>query len=142
MWSWKFTHEWNITNYVFDCASGWNIKYILSRHWFNSLQLWWCWSNCKKDFKKKENGLDWVGGNLCNFHVDFPKKEPKDVYYIEGLFLCKKSYFDMLEDVDGNGKEHKIHDGLARMKGFPASCIEYVLCKNVSIRWLYKVVWK
>ena len=53
------------------------------------------------------------------------KKEYKEVYYIEGLFLGKKSYFDLLEYVDDNGKEHNIHDDLARMNGFPTSCIGY-----------------
>ena len=49
----------------------------------------------------------------------------KAVYYIEGLFLGKKSYVDLLEYVDDNDKEHKLHDDLARMNGCPTSCIEY-----------------
>ena len=41
--------------------------------------------------------LDLVGENLLQFHVDFPTKDGyKEVYSIEGLFLGKKSYFDLL----------------------------------------------
>ena len=77
-----------------------------------------------KRYKDKYK-LDLVGENVLQFHVDFPKKDGyKDAYSIEGLFLGK-SYFDLLEYVDDNDKEHEIHDDLARMKGFPTSCIEY-----------------
>ena len=48
----------------------------------------------------------------------------------------KKSYFDLLGYVDANYKKHEIHDGLARMKGFPTSCIGYLQKENVSCRCL------
>ena len=58
------------------------------------------------------------------------QKKYQDVYYIEALFLGKKSYFDLLEYVDDNDKEHKIQDDLARMKGFPTPCIEHYAKEN------------
>ena len=72
--------------------------------------------------------------------MDFPTKDGyKEVYSIEGLFLGKKSYFDLLEYVDDNDEEYKIHDGLARMKGFPTSCIEYYAKENqMSVLDVYK----
>ena len=72
-----------------------------------------------------------VGDYLCQFHVDFHKKKRhKEVYAIDSLLLGKKSYVDLLEYVDDNDKSHKIHDDLARMKGFPTSCIQHYATKK------------
>ena len=80
----------------------------------------------------KENPkLYLVGESLGNFHVDFPQRKGyKEVYSIEGLFLSKKSYSDLLWYVNVNDKEQKIRDNLARMKGFPTPCIEYYAKEN------------
>ena len=45
------------------------------------------------------------------------------VYVIEHIFLCKKSYIDILEYVNSEG--HTILDQHVRMTGFPTSCVEY-----------------
>ena len=70
------------------------------------------------------------------FHVDLPQKRFKEVYAIESLFLGKKSYFDLLEYVDDNNKEHNIQDDLARMNGFPTPCIVYY-AKETKMSVLY-----
>ena len=60
------------------------------------------------------------------------------MYAIESLFLDKKSYFDLLGYVDDNDEEHKVHDDLARMKGFPTSCIEYYAKENkLSVSYVF-----
>ena len=53
------------------------------------------------------------------------------------MFLGKKSYVDLLEYVDDN--DHQIHDGLARMKGFPTPCIQHYATRNkMSVSDVYK----
>ena len=54
------------------------------------------------------------------------------------MFLGKKSYFDLLEYVAGNDEEHNIQDDLARMNGFPTSCIgHYAQQNNMSVLYVY-----
>ena len=76
----------------------------------------------------------------ANVMLTSPKEKwYKEVYIIESLFLGNKSYVDQLEYVDDNDKEHKIQDDLARVKGFPTSCIEYYAKENgMSVLYVYK----
>ena len=60
------------------------------------------------------------------------------MYAIESLFLDKKSYFDLLGYVDDNDEEHKVHDDLARMKGFPTPCIGYYAKDKMSVLDVYR----
>ena len=59
------------------------------------------------------------------------------MYAIEGLFLCKKTYIDILEYVENAG--NKINDEHIRMKGIPTSCIKYYAEQNnISVLYVYK----
>ena len=93
----------------------------------------------KADKRYKEKyGLELVGEDLGNFHVDFPyiEKGCGEVYAIESFALCKKSYFDHLEYTCKEGKT--INGDLSRMKGIPTSCIEYyATVHNISVLELY-----
>ena len=65
-----------------------------------------------------------VGGDLGNFHVDFDLYgAASETYAIESLFLGKKTYTDILESTDKDGKT--INSEHIRMKGIPTSCIKY-----------------
>ena len=127
-----------IMNYVFDCANDCNVKMYYQDT--DSIHLNYDDVDNIVERYTDNYKIDLVGENLCQFHVDFPKQDGyKEVYYIEGLFLGKKSYFDLLEYVDDNDKEHKVHDDLARMKCFPISCIEYYAKgNNMSVSYVYK----
>ena len=76
----------------------------------------------------------------ANVMLTSPKEKwYKEVYIIESLFLGNKSYVDQLEYVDDNDKEHKIHDDIARMTGFPTSCIQQYATRNkISVPDVYK----
>ena len=87
----------------------------------------------------KENyGLELVGENLGNFHVDFPgiEKGCGEVYGIESFFLCKNNDFECLESTSKDG--NTINGDLSRMRGIPTSCIEYYAkIHNISVLDLY-----
>ena len=125
-------------NCISDCANDCNVKI----YYQDTDSIHSNYGDVDKTVEtyKDKYKLDLVGENLCQFHVDFPEKDGyKEVYSIEGLFLGKKSYFDLLEYVDDNDKEHKINDDLARMKSFPTSCIEYYVKENkTSVSDVYK----
>ena len=53
----------------------------------------------------KEYGLELVGEDLGNFHIDFSMdKANSEIYAIESLFLGKKTYIDILEPTDKDVK--------------------------------------
>ena len=73
---------------------------------------------------KEKHGSELVGEELGNFHIDLSMdKANTEIFAIESSFLGKKTYIDMLEPTDKDGKtinsEHMI------MKGIPAPCIKY-----------------
>ena len=83
-------------------------------------------------------GLELVGGDLGNFHVDLPdiEKGCGEVYANGSFLLGKKKHFDHLESISKEGKI--INCGLSRMKGIPTSCIEYYAeVNNISVLELY-----
>ena len=86
---------------------------------------------------KKKYGLDLVGEDLGNFHVDFDMdKANSEIYAIESL-LGKKTYIDILESTDKDGKT--INSEHIRMKGIPTSCIKYYAEQhNISVLDIYK----
>ena len=112
---------------------------LLSRYWFHTFVV-----KRVKDVHtfvkryKGKCGLELVGGDLGNFHVNSPDIEQGcgEVYAIESFFLCTKRYSDHLESTC---KEGKITDGrLPSMEGTPTSCIEYyVKVINISVLELY-----
>ena len=84
---------------------------------------------------KKKYGLELVGEDLDNFHIDFSMdKSNSETYAIESLFLGKKTYIDILESADKDGKT--INSEHIRMKGIPTSCIQYY-AEQHSITVLY-----
>ena len=87
---------------------------------------------------KKKYGLELVGEDLGNFHIDFSMdKSNSEAYAIESLFLGKKTYIDILESTDKDG--NTIHSEHIRMKGIPTSCIKYYAEQhNMSVLDLFK----
>ena len=54
---------------------------------------------------KQKYGLELVGEDLGNFHIDFSMdKANSEIYAIESLFLGKNTYIDILESTDKDGK--------------------------------------
>lgn len=71
-------------------------------------------------------GKQLVGKQLGQFHVDFKlkgAKEGADIFAIKSIFLGKKSYHDLLESVDKNGKT--IYGTHNRMKGITKEGLEH-----------------
>ena len=65
-----------------------------------------------------------MGEELGNFHIDVSMDNANtEIYAIESLFLGKKTYIDMLESTDKDGKT--INSEHIRMKGIPTPCIKY-----------------
>ena len=65
-----------------------------------------------------------MGEDLGNFHIDFSMdKYNSEIYAIESLFLGKKTYIDILESTDKDGKT--INSEHTRMKGIPTPCTKY-----------------
>ena len=90
-----------------------------------------------RDIKGKY-GLELVGENLGDFHVDFPyiDKGCGEVYAIASFFLDTTHYVDHLESISKEGET--INGDLLRMKGIPTSCIEYYAkVNNISVLDLY-----
>ena len=72
---------------------------------------------------KEKYGLESVGEDLGNFHIDFSMdKSNSEIYAVESLFLGKKTYIDILEPTDKDG--NTINSEHIRMKGIPTSCIQ------------------
>ena len=73
---------------------------------------------------KETYGSDLVGEDLGNFHIDFSMvKANSEICAIESFFLGKKTYIDILESTDKDGKT--INSEHIRMKGIPTPCIKY-----------------
>ena len=83
-------------------------------------------------------GLELVGEDLGNFHVDFDLYgATSETYAVESLFLGNKTYIDILYSTDKHCKtinsEHII------MKGIPTSCIQYHAEQhNIIVLYMYK----
>ena len=86
-----------IMNKIFSCADDCGVKIYYQDT--GSIHL--NYEGVHKAVKryKEKYGLELVGEDLGNFHVDFPdlQKGCGEVYAIERFFLDKKSYFDHLE---------------------------------------------
>ena len=81
-----------------------------------------------------------MGEDLGNFHVDFSMDNANtEIYVIESVFLGKKTYIDMLESTDKDGKT--INSEHIRMKGIPTPCIKYYAQKKgITVLDVYKKV--
>ena len=90
-----------------------------------------------RDINKEKYGSELVGEDLGNFHTDFSvDKANSEIYAIENIFLGKKTYIDILEPTDKDGKA--INSKHLRMKGIPASCIKYYAEQhNISVLDMY-----
>ena len=82
---------------------------------------------------KDKYGLELVGEDLGNFHVDFDLYGvTSEIYAVESFFLGKKTYIDILESTDKDGKT--INSEHIRMKGIPTPCIKYFAEQhNISV---------
>ena len=91
-----------------------------------------------RDISKDKYGLELVGEYLGNFHVDFDMNGANsEIYAIESLSLGKKTYIDILESTDKDGKI--INSEHIRMKGIPTSCIQYYAEQhNITVLDIYK----
>ena len=73
---------------------------------------------------KAKYGSELVGEELGNFHIDFSMASANsETYAIENLFLGRKTYIDISEPTDKDGKT--INSEHIRMKGIPTPCIKY-----------------
>ena len=81
-----------------------------------------------------------MGEELGNFHIDFSMdKAHTEIYAIESLFLGKKTYTDMLEPTDKDGKA--INSEHIRMKCIPTPCIKhYAEQHNITVPDVYTKV--
>ena len=74
-------------------------------------------------------GQSYVGEELGNFHIDFSMDNANnETCAIEGLFLGEKTYIDILEPTDKDGKT--INSEHIRMKCIPTPCIKYYAQKK------------
>ena len=121
-----------IINKVLSCADDCGVK----THYQDTYSIHLNYDDVDKVVKgyKEKYGLELVGEDLGNFHVDFPdiEKYSGEVYAIESFILGKTSYFDHLKSTSKEGKI--INDDLSRMKGVPTSCIK---CYAISILYRY-----
>ena len=89
---------------------------------------------------KETYGLELVGKDLGNFHIDFKMADARKndgIYAIESLFLGKHTSIDILESTDKHGKT--IHSEHIKMKGIPTPCIKYYAEQhNLTVLDLYK----
>ena len=90
------------------------------------------------DRYKDKYGLELVGEDLGNFHVDVDLYgATSEIYAVESLFLGKKTYIDILESTDKHGKT--INSEHIRMKGIPTPCIKYYAEQhNITVLDIYK----
>ena len=75
---------------------------------------------------------------MGDFHVDFALYgATSEIYAVESLFLGKKTYIDILEPTDKDGKT--INSEHSRMKGVPTPCIKYYAEQhNITALGIYK----
>ena len=87
---------------------------------------------------KEKYGLDLVGEDLGNFHVDFDMAGAvSEIYAFESLFLGKKTYIDVLQSTDKDGNAINSHH--IRMKGIPTPWKKsYAEQNNISVLDVYK----
>ena len=125
-----------IMNKVFSCADDLNIQ----RYYQDTDSIHLNYDGVDKivDRCKDKYGLELVGEDLGNFHVDFGLHgATSETYAVESLFLGKKTYIDTLESTDKHGKT--INSEHIRMKGIPAPCIKYYAEQhNMSVSDLFK----
>ena len=90
------------------------------------------------DRYKDKYGLELVGEDLGNFHVDCDLYgATSEIYAVGSLFLGKNTYIDVLESTDKHGKT--INSEHIRMKGIHTSCIQYYAEQhNISVLDMYK----
>ena len=81
----------------------------------------------------KKYGLELVGEDLGNFHIDFSTdKSNSEIYAVESSFLGKNTYIYILESTGKDG--NTINSEHIRMKGIPTSCIQsYADQHNISV---------
>ena len=112
----------NIMNCVFDCANDCNVKIYYQDT--GSIHLNYDDVDKIVNRYKEKYNKDLVGQGLGNFHVDLELDGAKnEVYGIESISLCKKTYIDILEPTDDNG--NVIRGEHIRMKGIPTQYITY-----------------
>ena len=125
-----------IMNKVFSCAGGLNIKIYYQDTEYTRLN----YDDVDKVVEgyKDKCGLELVGEALGNFHVDFDMNGANsEIYVVESLFLGKKTYIDISESTDKDGKT--IDSEHIRMKGIPTSCIQYYAKQhNITVLYIYK----
>ena len=109
-------------NKVFSCADDCDIKIYYQDT--DSIHLKYDDVDKIENGYKEEYGSEFVGEELGNFHIDFSMDDANtEIYAIWSLFLGKKTYIDILEPTDKDGKT--INSEHIRMKGIPAPCIKY-----------------
>ena len=111
-------------NKVFSCAGDCDIKIYYQDT--DSIHLNYDDVDTVVKRYKEKSGSELVGEYLCNFHIDFKMADARknaEIYAIESLFLGKKTYIDILEAIDKDGKA--IYSEHIRMKGIPTPCIKY-----------------
>ena len=125
-----------IMNKVFSCADDCEIKIYYQDT--GSIHLNYDDVDTVVKRYKEKYGLELVGEDLGNFHIDFSMdKSNSEIYAIESLFLGTKTYIDISESTDKD--DNTIHSEHIRMKGIPASCIKYYAEQhNMSVLDLFK----
>ena len=125
---------------MFGCASDCDIKIYYQDTDFIHLN----YDGVDKVVKryKDKYGLELVGEDLGNFHVDFDMHGANsEIYAVESLFLGKKTYIDILESTDKDG--NAIDSEHVGVNGIPTSCIKYYAeQRHISVLDVYKtIIW-
>ena len=116
-------------NRVFDCAGDFDIYY----QYTDSVHLNYGDVDTTEHIYKERYGSELVGEELGHFHIDFSMDNANtETYAIESVFLGKKTYMNILEPTDKDGKT--IISEHIRMKGIPAPCITcYAEQHNITV---------
>lgn len=111
-----------IMNEVFDVANDNNYPIYYTDT--DSMHLRLCDVKKLEDKYRERYGRTLNGTNLEQFHTDFELKGAKtEIYAIKSIFLGKKSYLDVLESTDKDGK--KINGYHIRLKGITEAGLEH-----------------
>ena len=123
-------------NKVFSCADDLNIKIYYQDT--DSIHLNYDDVDKIVDRYKDKYKLNLAGEDLGNFHVDFDRYgATSEIYAIESSFPGTKTYIDMLESTDKDGKT--INSEHIRMNGIPTTCIHYCAEQHkISVLDMYK----